>query len=1473
MSTYVSAKGTPMRRHRRRGVAAIVTFLLAFASFIVPLGGAAYAATPGITSNLLLNGASYDGVRVVNEGDVLTLKVQYDNTVAPGSTVVFDFGSNVSVQSNGVPPGNTVIQSIKTVGNRIEVTFKDPWPSNVNQGAFDLSFKVNDVERSGKDQLSWRIDGEENAVDVIIKNNGDNFENVTESFAKSVSPGNLNSYVKVVDGVVELDPSLLERDLDYTLTVNSPKARVDFPISDTLPKGLVFVAGSFSAKVVTWDADGLNRQEDVFPFVPTIAGDTQNQTMTNTVNLPGADARDADGASVLTVRYKARFANQNALDLARDNLQASHDALGNKPGDFSLPFTNKALFGDVEKSATVKLQGTIAAPPGPQPDKAFAKSVSPERVNVLAADEKGVLAPPADVTYALRADLSKLKGASDYAFDRNIVIKDTLPAHTTWNTASPEFFTASAGSYTAVATCSDAAAFAADAYVGKYCISGQDLFINVGKNASTNVLFHVKAQIVNVTGLTAGNDSTIQDARSYKVGNTAQFFYREASPFEARRDVTVIVPPKSDGSGLNDSSVFTKRGVADESVIEPGQSAKVRYAFHVAAGKGIDASKSSIVDHIDAEIFDLADQSAREISGSYDGKPLTADDFVVVVKDQELVIALSASGKAVVADRGVDKEFSVSLILTTKPFDGKATKAIKNTATLVGDDGKPLYWSATGSEVTSYGDEAEVRKRVYDRDSAEWVETLKAVTGVDGKLIQDSYVYRVEFIPHGSYNNVTIVPVVDLLPSALEFLGFVSEDDAATAKNPTAGPVEIGGNLEASFTDGTVTIRQKNGSLLEAGAPIAAYFAVRVLDQSAPIVNRIGTTEATIEPQDPPSIDIEKWSDEGENAGPSYDDAGRLSNDGYPGDFDSAPGKRLEVGATQDIRFTISNDGGEALKDIVVSDRLAEGEGEITDLSCVFPDETKGTEWAGPLAPGERFECTGTIPGLPAGAQHSDTAAVSATGVTSGDEVTDEDRWNGHTVSYAIGDYTWIDSNRDGIQDEDEPRLTGVSVELLNEDGTILAKTKTDEEGRYLFDGLAAGTYRVRFTLTEEQAARYRFTTPNAGGSSAKDSDAIADGVVGLTKLFVLDDDNAALTRDYDREITATQGIDPTWDAGVVLKSVSVGDFVWVDANRDGRQDAGEPGIPGVVLVLTGPDGKPVTDVFGAQVPPVTTDQDGHYTFDNLPALSGEEKYVVRIDREKSAEALKPYVPTISDQGDRAGDSSLWEAETLPGELSNDGDRDPTLDFGFVTKTYAIGDVVWIDTNKNGIQEEGEKPLAGVTVELLNTSEETISTTTTDADGRYAFDSLPAGEYLVRFTLTPEQRALYTFTTQNAGEDSGSDSDADIKSGLTAVIVLDDSNTALTSSYEYRNILASEGIDPTWDAGVILIDTVVPTPEPTDDPTVTPTDDPEPEPGEEPGQELPRTGAELSGGVLAAAVLFIVMGLGLFATRRRKVEA
>jgi hypothetical protein len=131
------------------------------------------------------------------------------------------------------------------------------------------------------------------------------------------------------------------------------------------------------------------------------------------------------------------------------------------------------------------------------------------------------------------------------------------------------------------------------------------------------------------------------------------------------------------------------------------------------------------------------------------------------------------------------------------------------------------------------------------------------------------------------------------------------------------------------------------------------------------------------------------------------------------------------------------------------------------------------------------------------------------------------------------------------------------------------------------------------------------------------------------------------------------------------VQSVSVGDLVWMDADHDGRQNVAEKGIAGVTLVLTGPDGKPVTDIHGSPVKPAVTDASGHYLFSGLPVLAAGQHYTVAIDAAASKKALDGLEPTTAHAGaDRAADSSTDSAESV--DLTTNGAQDLTLDFGFV---------------------------------------------------------------------------------------------------------------------------------------------------------------------------------------------------------------
>ncbi|WP_460970563.1 SdrD B-like domain-containing protein [Spirosoma migulaei] len=120
-----------------------------------------------------------------------------------------------------------------------------------------------------------------------------------------------------------------------------------------------------------------------------------------------------------------------------------------------------------------------------------------------------------------------------------------------------------------------------------------------------------------------------------------------------------------------------------------------------------------------------------------------------------------------------------------------------------------------------------------------------------------------------------------------------------------------------------------------------------------------------------------------------------------------------------------------------------------------------------------------------------------------------------------------------------------------------------------------------------------------------------------------------------------------------------------------------------------------------------------------------------------------------------------------------------------VIPTAGLGDYVFLDANKDGIQNTGDTPIEGVTVTLY-TNGGTSATTVTDASGLYSFTGLTLGSsnsYVVGFTAP----AGMTATLTHVGS-STADSDADPITGRTQSVTL-----------------AAGEFNPTLDAGFYTI--------------------------------------------------------------------
>ena len=213
-----------------------------------------------------------------------------------------------------------------------------------------------------------------------------------------------------------------------------------------------------------------------------------------------------------------------------------------------------------------------------------------------------------------------------------------------------------------------------------------------------------------------------------------------------------------------------------------------------------------------------------------------------------------------------------------------------------------------------------------------------------------------------------------------------------------------------------------------------------------------------------------------------------------------------------------------------------------------------------------------------------------------------------------------------------------------------------------------------------------------------------------------------------------------------VIRPGSVSGTVFDDLNGDGIQNEGEKGIPGVSIILT--------DSMGREEEIFTT-QDGSYAFTDI----SPGDYTLEENDPQGFESTTPNTLPIE----------VAEEDSVTADF---GDHKPDV-FGTLSGT------VFDDLNGDGVQNDGENGIPGVSIILTDSAGNTEEVFTSD-DGSYVFAEIPAGDYTVRETdpegfasTTPNEVSVQITSEEGISADFG---DRQTEPGSISGKVFEDTN-------------------------------------------------------------------------------------------------
>ncbi len=349
----------------------------------------------------------------------------------------------------------------------------------------------------------------------------------------------------------------------------------------------------------------------------------------------------------------------------------------------------------------------------------------------------------------------------------------------------------------------------------------------------------------------------------------------------------------------------------------------------------------------------------------------------------------------------------------------------------------------------------------------------------------------------------------------------------------------------------------------------------------------------------------------------------------------------------------------------------------------------------------------------------------------------------GEVLAGSVSGRVFSDNNDDGTQNGADAGISGVTVKLTGSDdlGNVVSlTTTTNGTGDYTFTGLRPSG-SAGYTITETQPAGYLDGKDTAGSTGG----------------------NVALPpSDTISAVPIVSNANSTGNNFAELNPANLSGTVYVDSNNDGIQEAGENGISGVTVTLTG------TNDLGQAVSVVTTTNGaGSYNFANVRPGNytiTETQPAAYLD---GKDALGTGLTGANNPGTLGNDvvTGIAIVDVTPGNNSGTG-----YNFGELVPASLAG-FVYSDANNDGVKQGGEAGIGGVTVTLTGKDDlgnsVSVTTTTANLTGAYSFTNLRPSD-VAGYTITETQPAAFLDGKDTIGTPGGTTAN-DQFSGISVV--------------------------------------------------------------------------------------------------------